>query len=140
MSVIQILLVDAFVPWQLFLREMLESDADFKIIGTANDGLEAVHKATEARPDIILMDISLPKLNGFEAAQHIRMLSPASRILFLTEHRGSDFIDAAFQAGGLGYILKCEANSDLFAGVRAVLKGRRFVSGSLQYGRDTTDW
>lgn len=134
MSVIQILLVDDFVPWQFFVLEMFESDADFKIIGTANDGLEAVQKATEAQPDVILMDISLPKLNGFEAAQHIRILSPGSRILFLTEHRGSDFIEAAFEAGGLGYVLKCAANSDLIAGIRAVLSGQRFVS------RGAADW
>ena len=140
MSVTQILLVDDFVPWQLLLREMLASEADFKIIGTASDGLEAVHKATEAQPDLVLMDISLPKLNGFEAAQHIRMLSPSSSILFLSERRGSDFIDAAFQAGGLGYVLKCDVTSDLFAGIRSVLKGQRFVSCSLRYGQDVADY
>ena len=134
MSVIQILLVDDFVPWQFLVRQMFESDADFEIIGTANDGLEAVQKAAEAQPDVILMDISLPKLNGFEAAQHIRILSPASRILFSTERRGPDFIEAAFQAGGLGYVLKCSASSDLIAGIRAVLNGQRFVS------RDATDY
>lgn len=140
MPVIQILLVDDFVPWQLFVREILKSETEFKLIGTANDGLEAVQKAAEARPDVILMDISLPKLNGFEAAQQIRVVSPTSRILFLTERRGSDFIEAAFQAGGLGYILKSDANSDLFSGIRAVLNGQRFVSRGLQYGRDVTDW
>ena len=134
MSVVQILLVDDFVPWQLFVRGIFEPETDFKIIGTANDGLEAVQKATEAQPDVILMDISLPKLSGFEAAQHIRALSPASRILFLTECCGPDFIEAAFQAGGLGYVLKCAANSDLSAGIRAILSGQRFVS------RDAGDW
>jgi DNA-binding NarL/FixJ family response regulator len=136
MPVTQILVVDDFVPWQLMLRDMFESEADFKIIGTANDGLEAVQKATDLQPDLILMDISLPKLNGFEATQHIRMLSPASRILFLSERRGFDFIEAAFQAGGSGYVLKSDAIWDLVAGARAVLSGRRFLSRSLQNGRD----
>jgi DNA-binding NarL/FixJ family response regulator len=140
LAVIQILLVDDFVPWQLFVREMFKSETEFKIIDTAKDGLEAVQKAAEARPEVILMDISLPKLSGFEAAQQIRVVSPTSRILFLTERRGSDFIEAAFQAGGLGYILKSDANSDLIAGIRAVLNGQRFVSRSLQSGRDVADW
>lgn len=139
MSVIQILLVDDFVPWQLLVREIFESETDFRIIGTANDGLEAVEKATEAQPDVILMDISLPKLNGIEAAKHIRILSPTSRILFLTERRDPDFIEAAFQAGGLGYVLKCAAISDLIVGIRAVFSGQRFVSESLRYGRDAAD-
>jgi DNA-binding NarL/FixJ family response regulator len=134
MSVIKILLVDDFVAWQVFMRDMFELEADFKIIGTANDGVEAVQKATEAQPDVILMDIGLPKLNGFEAAHHIRMLSPASRILFLTEHRGSDFVNAAFKAGGLGYVLKVSANSDLITGIRTILSGQCFVS------RDAADW
>lgn len=139
MPLIQILLVDDFLPWQVFVRDMFESEIGFKIIATANDGREAVEKATQSQPDVILMDIGLPKLNGFEAAQHIRAFSPTARILFLTERPGSDFIEAAFQAGGLGYVLKSDVHSDLFAGIRAVLRGQRFVSRSLKGGLGTTD-
>ena len=139
MSVIHILLVDDFASWQLLLQELFESETEFKIIATANDGLEAIHKAAEMQPDVILMDISLPKLSGLEAAQQIRMLSPNSRILFLTERRDSDFIDAAFQAGALCYVLKSDAKSDLCAGIRAALNGQRFVSRSLPYGRPAAD-
>ena len=81
------------------------------------------------------MDISLPKMNGFETTRHIRLLSPASRILFLSERGGSDFIEAAFQAGGLGYVLKSDANADLIRGIRAVLlRGEQVVSHSLTGG------
>lgn len=110
---------------------MFESETDLKIKAIATDGLEAVQKATEMQPDVILMDISLPKINGFEAAQHIRLLSPTSRTLFISEHRNFDFIEAAFHAGGLGYVLKSDAESDLFIGIRAVLRGQLFVSRSL---------
>jgi DNA-binding NarL/FixJ family response regulator len=128
---IQILVVDDFLPWHCLVQKTLESETDLKIRAIATDGLEAVQKATELRPDVILMDISLPKMNGFEATRHIRLLSSASRILFLSEHRGFDLIEAAFQSGGLGYVLKSDAGSDLLTGIRAVLRGQLFVSRSL---------
>jgi two-component system, NarL family, response regulator NreC len=136
MSVIQILVVDDFLPWQFLVRRMFESETDLKISAMATDGLEAVQKATELQPDVILMDISLPKMNGFEATRQIRLLSPGSRILFVNERRGSDFIEAAFKAGAVGYVLKSDANSDLFAGIRAVLGGQQFISRSLKDGLD----
>lgn len=120
-------------------RDMLEPETDFKVIAIANDGREAVEKASHSQPELILMDISLRQLNGFDAARHIRASSPTSKIVFLAERDGSDFIDAAFQAGALGYILKSDAHSDLLAGIRAVLRGQRFVSRSLKDGLDTTD-
>jgi DNA-binding NarL/FixJ family response regulator len=136
--VTQVLVVDDFLPWQSFIQKMLESEADLKIIATAADGLEAIQKAAELQPDVILMDVSLPKLNGFETTRHIRMLSPASLILFLSEHRGSDLIEAAFQAGALGYVLKADSNSDLLIGIRAILCGQQFVSHSLKDWRNAT--
>lgn len=132
MSVVQILVVDDFSPWQRFVRNMLEPETDFTITGTANDGLEAIQKATELQPDVILLDISLPKMSGLEVMQHIHLLSPASRILFLSAHRGRDLVEAAFQGGGQGYVLKSDANSDLLAGIRAVFRGQRFISNSLK--------
>jgi DNA-binding NarL/FixJ family response regulator len=131
MSLIQVLVVDDFLAWQDLIRRMFESQTDLKIQAIATDGLEAVQKATDLQPDVILMDISLPKMNGFEATRHIRLLSPTSRVLFVSEHRNFDFIEAAFQAGGLGYVLKSDACSDLLAGIRAVVRGQLFVSHSL---------
>ena len=131
MPVTQILVVDDFLPWQQFVRGMLESELDLKIIATATNGSEAVQKATDLQPDIILMDVHLPVMNGLEAARLIRLRLPASRILFLSEHRGSDLIQAAFEAGGLGYVWKSDSYGDLLTGIRLVLRGERFVSRGL---------
>jgi len=135
----RILVIDDFLPWQHFVQGILESETDLKIIATATDGLEAVQKAKELQPDIILMDLSLPRMNGFEATRQIRMLSPASKILFLSEHRGSDLIESAFRVGGLGYVLKSDSYSDLLTGIRVLLRGQQVVSHSLIDWRDVTD-
>jgi len=117
----------------------LQSEIDLRIISVATDGLEAVHKAKEARPDLILMDLSLPGMNGIEATRQIRILSPGSRILFLSEHADSNLIRAALDAGACGYILKSESVSDLILGIRAVLLGQLFVSRSLTNWRKNSD-
>ena len=134
MFVTQILVVDHFLPWQRFVSLMLESAPDLKIISVASDGLEAVQKAQELQPGVILMDVSLPEMNGFEATRQIRIFSPGSKILFLSEHRGSDLIQAAFDVGASGYVLKSDSYVDLVPGIRAVLHNEPFVSQSL------TDW
>ena len=126
--------MDDFLPWHHFVQRTLESEADLKVIATAMNGFEAVHKAIELRPDVILMDVSIPGMNGLEATRQIRILCPASKILLLSEHRGSDLIEFAFEIGGFGYILKSDSDSDLLIGIRAVLRGQQFVSRSL------TDW
>jgi len=131
-----ILIVDDFAPWRRAVQRMFESETDFKIIGAAPDGLDAVQKAAELHPDIILMDISLPGLNGFEATRQIRKASPASRILFLSEKRSPDFINVAFQVGGSGYVLKSDCPEDLLPGLRAILRGEQFMSRSLIDSRD----
>jgi DNA-binding NarL/FixJ family response regulator len=111
---------------------MFQSEADLKIIATATDGLEAVQKATELQPDVILMDLSLPRMNGFEATRQIRTASPASKILFLSNQRDFDLIEAAFQVGGLGYVLKSDSSFDLVTGIRVILRGQQFVSRSVK--------
>jgi DNA-binding NarL/FixJ family response regulator len=131
MSVIQILLVDDFIPWHNFIRETLESEHDLTIAATAIDGLGAVQKATELQPDIILMDLGLPGLNGIEATRQIRMTSPASKILFLSADCTFDAFEPAFQVGASGYVLKWDADVDLLAGIRSILRGEQFISRSL---------
>ena len=132
MPVKQILLVDDSLPWQRFVREMFESEADLKIIATATDGSEAIQKARELQPDVILMDISLPGLNGFEATRQIRRLSPASKILFLSEHSSTDLIEAALQVGGSGYVSKSNCRSHLLTAIRVILRDQQFVSRRLR--------
>jgi len=134
MTLTQILVVDDYLPWQAFLFEIFERETDLKIIAVAVDGFEAVRKAKELQPDLILMDASLPGMNGFEATRVIRTTSPRVKILFLSEHRGVDVIRSAFDAGSSGYVLKMDSNTDLILGVRTVLVGKQFVSRSL------TEW
>jgi len=139
MPVKQILLVDDSVPWQRFVQEMFESEADFKIIAIATDGLQAIRKATELQPDVILMDVGLPGINGFDAARQIRALSPASKILLLSNQCSTDIIEAALQAGGSGYVWKSNSQSHLLTAIRAILCGQRFVSRNLRNSHEVRD-
>jgi two-component system, NarL family, nitrate/nitrite response regulator NarL len=142
MSARRILIVDDFLPWQRFVAAIVGSEIDLKIVSVAVDGLEAAKKAKELQPDVILMDISLPVMNGIESTRQIRVLSPESKILFLSEHRDPSLIQATFEAGGSGYVLKCDSNADLIAGIRAVLLDQQFVSQTLKDWRksfSTTD-
>jgi DNA-binding NarL/FixJ family response regulator len=131
MSFTQILVVDDFLAWQQLVSIMLQGESDLQIISSVTDGLEAVRKAKEIRPDLILMDLSLPVMNGIDATRQIRAHSPGTKVLFLSEHRDSDLIQSAFDVGALGYVLKSDSNADLIAGIRSVLLGQSFLSRSL---------
>jgi DNA-binding NarL/FixJ family response regulator len=130
-SQIRILVVDDFEPWRRFVRTVLQSQPELGIIGEASDGLVAVRKAGDLQPDLILLDIGLPALNGIESARRIQNLSPKSKILFISEHRSVDMAKAAISAGGHGYIVKSDAGSELLPAIRAILQGKRFASASL---------
>jgi len=131
MSVVRILVVDDFVPWQHLILRLLESETKLQIISTAVDGTEAVQKAEELQPDLILMDLGLPGMNGIEATRQIAIVAPGSKVLFLTHHSEPDMIQAAFDAGASGYVFKSDFNADLIPGVRAAILGQKFVSRSL---------
>jgi CheY-like chemotaxis protein len=137
-SFVRILVVDDFTPWQLFVQTFLGQDPNLSIIAFASDGLEAVQKAGELEPDLILMDIRLPGLSGIEAALQIQELAPQSAILFLSQDSDPDVVHAALSAGGRGYILKSKVARDLVAGVEAVLGGKSFVSPGLVDGDNWT--
>jgi two-component system nitrate/nitrite response regulator NarL len=127
---VSIILVDDFEPWRRFVASLLQKNPEWQIICEASDGLEAVQKAQEFRPDLILLDIGLPKLNGIEAAPSIRKVAPESKILFASENRSSEVAAAALSAGGHGYVVKSDGASELLVAVEAVLQGKRFVSST----------
>lgn len=102
-----------------------------QVIGVASDGLEAVLKAEGLQPDLILLDIGLPKLNGIEAARRIRKVAPESKILFLSQERDPHVAQAALSAGGDGYVVKSDAGSELLAAVEALMLGNKYVSPRL---------
>jgi DNA-binding NarL/FixJ family response regulator len=129
--------VDDYEPWRRFVSTTLQKQSKLQVIGEARDGLEAVQKAQQLQPDLILLDIGLARLNGIEAARRIRELSPKSRILFLSENRSWDIAEEALRTGAGGYVVKSDAAGELLPAVEAVLKGKRFVSASLA-GNDLT--
>jgi DNA-binding NarL/FixJ family response regulator len=132
MPVTQILVVDDFLPWQRLVRAMLESKKELNIVAEAVDGLEAIQKAQELQPDLILLDIGLPALNGIEAARRIRELSPNSRILFVSAEASGEVVEEALRLGARGYLLKPDAASELSLAVDAILRGEHFVSSRLR--------
>jgi DNA-binding NarL/FixJ family response regulator len=129
---VRILVVEDFVPYREFICSTLASrrDLQVQVVGEVSDGLEAVQKAVELRPDLILLDIGLPRLNGIEAARQIRDLAPKSKIIFLTQESSADLAKEALSLGARGYVVKTKAGSELFTAVVAVLLGETFVSGT----------
>jgi DNA-binding NarL/FixJ family response regulator len=132
MSLVRILVVDDFEPWRRFVFSMLKKELELQVICEASDGLEAVQKAEQLRPDLILLDIGLPRLNGIEAARRIRKVAPKSKILFLSQESSADVAQEALSLGACGYVIKAHAGSELLAAVEAVIQDKQFVSAALR--------
>ena len=128
---VRILVVDDYEPFRQFIRSTLGKKPEWRIVAEVSDGLDAVHKAEEHQPDLILLDIGLPTLNGIEAARRIRSLSPKSKILFVSQESSADVVQEALSSKALGYIVKAHAGSELLAAIEAVLKGQRFIGDGL---------
>jgi len=127
----RILVVDDYEPIRRFVCSTLKQKPGLQVIGEALDGLEAVRKAEELQPDLILLDIGLPTLDGIEVARRILERSPESKILFVSQESAADIVQEAFSLGALGYVVKIDAGSELLAAVDAVRRGSRFVSAKL---------
>ena len=108
------------------IRLMLEPE--FDLVGTVEDGQALLAAAKTLKPDVILLDISMPVLNGIDAARRLRKLLPSAKLIFLTMHADQDYVAEAFRAGAMGYLLKRAAASELLAAIRAVLKGHHYMS------------
>ena len=122
MPVVRILVVDDFAEWRLSVRSILQDRPDWQVIDEAGDGLEAVHKTAELRPEIVLLDIAMPILNGIEAAKHILRASSHTRISFVTQDTDNDIRTAALATGAAGYLLKVSAGSTLLLAIEAALR------------------
>ena len=132
MSSCRILIADDYSDWRRQTRLLFQPKPQWEVIAEAGDGLEAVQKAGELKPDLIVLDIGLPKLNGIEAARRIRQLAPNSKIVFLTQNNDLDVVRAALDTGALGYVHKASARKELLQAVDAALGGTQFVDSSLK--------
>ena len=131
MRPIKILVVDDFEEFRRFVCALLGPKTEFEVT-EASDGLEAVRKADQLQPDLIVLDIALPGLNGLEAARRIREFAPSTKILFLSAESSPDVVREALRLGALGYVHKPEAQTDLVPAMEAVFKGELFVSRDLK--------
>ncbi len=120
--------MDDSLAWRRAVRSILERHSDLVIIGECSDGLEAVQKSEELQPDLVLLDIGLPGLNGVEAARRIRNVAPASRILFLSSYHWPEIVHEAMSVGALGLIVKLNVSHELLPAIRTVLRDQQFFS------------
>jgi RNA polymerase sigma factor (sigma-70 family) len=110
------------------LRLLLETQKDIQVVGMASNGRKAVSGISKLRPDIAILDITMPELNGIEAAWQIRQTSPATKIIILSVHSSEEYIARAFEAGVRGYLLKDSVGTEVLNAVRVVYAGHRYVS------------
>jgi DNA-binding NarL/FixJ family response regulator len=130
-SLVRVLVVDDYAPFRSFFRSTLRKNPELHVVAEIADGLEAVQKAEELQPDLIVLDLGLPTLNGIEAARRIRKVAPQSKILFVSQESSADVVEEALSLGSAGYVVKAYAGSELLAAVEAVRQGKRFISAGL---------
>jgi DNA-binding NarL/FixJ family response regulator len=125
---IRILVVDDHEIVRRQLCRMLRSQPDMEVISEAGDGEDAIHTASDLQPDVILLDIGLPGLDGFTTARHIRTVAPMAEILFVSQHDTLQMVREALRAGGRGYVVKVDAARELVSAVHAVSEKKQFIS------------
>jgi two-component system, NarL family, response regulator NreC len=128
---LRVLVVDDCEPYRRTICSLVRLRLDLKILAEVQDGLQAVREAEALQPDVILLDISLPKLNGIEAARQIRKVASAARIIFLTQESSAEVVEEALALGACGYVSKARAGIDLLPALEAVAQGGTFVSRGL---------
>lgn len=136
---VRTLLVDDFEPFRVLVSTMILKPPRFEIVAEAADGLAAIQKAEELKPDLILLDLDLPHLNGLEVARRVRKVSPNSTILFLSAATFPDLIRAALDTGAAGYVVKFDVADELLLAIEAVLRGEQFISRRIRELRTAED-
>lgn len=127
---VKVLVVDDYAPWMHFVSVALALKPEIKIVGQAQDGLTAIQKVVELTPDVVVLDIGLPDMNGIQVAKRIMELAPNVRILFLTENIAPEVVRAALLTGAQGYVVKSFAARELMPALEALLLDCYFVSAA----------
>ena len=128
---LSVLLVDDFVQFRAAVSTLLRKKPELQIVAEASDGIEAVEQSRQLQPDLILLDIGLPKLNGIAAAQQIREVAPQSKIIFVTQETSADIMKEAIGLGVMGYVVKTKVESELLKAIDLVLEGKQFIGTGL---------
>ena len=129
---IAVLLVDDYEPFRIIVSSLLSENPALQIVAEASDGLESARKAWRLQPDLVLLDISLPGLNGIVAARQIRKLAPKSKIVFLSQETSPEVVEEAMRSGASGYVVKANVRSELLPTIERVLPSKQSL------GRDVT--
>ena len=130
MATITVLLAEDFIPFRAWTRSLLDQCPSLRVVGEVSDGLAAVEKAQELKPDLILMDIGLPQLHGLEAARRIRNLAPSSKIVFLSQEEDPDLVTEGFNVGACGYVIKQQAQTELSRVLASIFETEPFASAA----------
>lgn len=131
---IRIVLADDHASYRATVREMIEHEPDLEVVAEACDGAGAIEAERDQTPDIVVIDVEMPHMDGMEATRRILQQHPSARVLALTLHTEACYVDGMLAAGANGYVLKQDAFASLLLGIREVAAGRRFVSPTLRDG------
>ena len=122
----RIILADDHTMFRQGIKNVLEGAEDLEVIGEASDGLKLLELLKKVNPDMVILDISMPNLRGLEATREIKMISPDVKVLILTMHRDKEYVHSAILAGAEGYLLKEDADTELFAAVEKIRQGEHY--------------
>jgi len=128
---VRVLLADDHEEFLTMEVQLLELEPEFEVVRTARDGLEALEQAASLSPDVLILDITMSKMDGIETARRLRAAGSGSKIVFLSVHGDPDYVRAGLAAGATGYVVKSRLASDLVPALRETLAGRSFVSPSI---------
>jgi DNA-binding NarL/FixJ family response regulator len=128
---VRVLVVDDYAPFRQFVCSMLKGKAGLEVVGEAAHGLEAIRKAEELRPDLVILDLALPGLNGIQVARRLRQLFCECKIVVVTQESSAEVVQETLRVGALGYVLKVHAGSELLLAIDAVCQDRQFLGKGL---------
>jgi|SRR5689334_11722776 len=127
------MVVDDFAPWRRFLNTLMIVTPEWQISGEAVTGAEALEKVRELEPDLVLLDIDLPDINGIDVARQLQTIAPNAKVIFLTAESSPEIVRAALDTGALGYLLKSQVVNELLPALKSVFAGKNFISQGINF-------